>query len=264
MAEQTQLAIAAPQEIAQTAAAMVDTINPEQALEQAERVAKALKSFLDRKPKAVVFNGKRYPEADDWQFVGAFFKHTAAVRTTKELKDEEGNVYGYHAIADVFSGSQIVSAAEAMCTRMEKNWAAKPDFQLMSMAQTRACAKALRNVFAWVMVLAGLAPTPAEEMTGEETEGGGNQWVKAPKRIPHVDVATAVAKPAAPPPDSGVPHDGDRTITEKQQKRLFAIAKASGKTNEELREILGGAGYEHSNEIRMADYDAIVAAVEAK
>jgi len=43
-----------------------------------------------------------------------------------------------------------------------------PLFQLRSMAQTRACAKALRNVFAWVVVLAGYKPTVAEELTGEE------------------------------------------------------------------------------------------------
>ena len=39
-----------------------------------------------------------------------------------------------------------------------------PLFQLRSMSQTRACAKALRNVLAWVVVLAGYRPTPAEEL----------------------------------------------------------------------------------------------------
>lgn len=41
-----------------------------------------------------------------------------------------------------------------------------PQFQLRSMAQTRAGAKALRNALAWVVVLAGYRPTPAEEMDG--------------------------------------------------------------------------------------------------
>ena len=41
-----------------------------------------------------------------------------------------------------------------------------PLFQLASMAQTRANAKALRNVLSWVVVLAGYKPTPAEEMDG--------------------------------------------------------------------------------------------------
>lgn len=40
-----------------------------------------------------------------------------------------------------------------------------PLFQLRSMAQTRACAKALRNVLAWVVVLAGYSPTNAEEIS---------------------------------------------------------------------------------------------------
>jgi len=39
-----------------------------------------------------------------------------------------------------------------------------PLFQLRSMAQTRACAKAFRNVLAWVVVMAGYKPTPAEEL----------------------------------------------------------------------------------------------------
>jgi hypothetical protein len=43
---------------------------------------------------------------------------------------------------------------------------AVPLFQLASMSQTRACAKALRNVLSWVAVLAGYRPTPAEEMDG--------------------------------------------------------------------------------------------------
>lgn len=41
---------------------------------------------------------------------------------------------------------------------------AVPQFQLRSMAQTRAGAKALRNALGWVVVLAGYKPTPAEEL----------------------------------------------------------------------------------------------------
>jgi hypothetical protein len=41
-----------------------------------------------------------------------------------------------------------------------------PLFQLASMAQTRAAAKALRNVLSWVAVLGGYGTTPAEELDG--------------------------------------------------------------------------------------------------
>ncbi len=43
---------------------------------------------------------------------------------------------------------------------------AVPSFQLRSMAQTRAIAKAHSNIFRWVVTLAGYKATPAEEMDG--------------------------------------------------------------------------------------------------
>lgn len=43
-----------------------------------------------------------------------------------------------------------------------------PLFQLKSMAQTRANSKALKNRFAWIVVLAGYSATPAEEMTTDD------------------------------------------------------------------------------------------------
>ena len=38
------------------------------------------------------------------------------------------------------------------------------EFQIASMAQTRAVSKAFRLALSWVMTLAGYEPTPAEEM----------------------------------------------------------------------------------------------------
>ena len=58
-------------------------------------------------------------------------------------------------------------------------------FQLRSMAQTRACSKCLRNVLAWVVVLAGYRPTPAEEMDGvfqQRTQSQGKPTVTPPQR----------------------------------------------------------------------------------
>ena len=57
-----------------------------------------------------------------------------------------------------------MGAAEAECNSVEANWRNKPDFQIRSMAQTRAMAKALRSKYGFVAVLAGAEATPAEEM----------------------------------------------------------------------------------------------------
>jgi hypothetical protein len=66
------------------------------------------------------------------------------------------------AVAIAADGREL-SAAESMCLSDEPNWKDKPLFMLRSMAQTRAAAKALRNVLAWVGVLAGYRPTALDE-----------------------------------------------------------------------------------------------------
>jgi hypothetical protein len=210
---------------------------PKLVLERAEKVAKALKKFLDRKDAKdqVSFNGRRYPKAEDWQLVGAFFGHTARIRSTTELRDEDGNVSGYVAAAEVVNPSgQIVSAAEAACMRDEPNWSRKPDFQLRSMAQTRSCAKSLRNVFAFVMVLAGLAPTPAEEMTEEN----GNGIVEAPRR------------------KSVISADG-QVIIPGQQKYLENLATEYGRSADEVTKILGRHGFGSLSQITQKAFPAI-------
>jgi hypothetical protein len=82
-------------------------------------------------------------------------------------------------VAVVYNKDGIkIGSAEASCLRSEPNWAIKPEFQLKSMAQTRAGAKALRNLYGWVAVLAGVKPTPVEEITDEPFNG--NEFSKPP------------------------------------------------------------------------------------
>jgi hypothetical protein len=71
-----------------------------------------------------------------------------------------------------------------------------PLFQLASMAQTRACAKALRNVLAWVVVLAGYKPTPAEEI---DTEPRRAAQPAGESSFAEDDALSVPAEPEAPP-----------------------------------------------------------------
>lgn len=168
------------------------TRDPKVVLAEAQSAAKALKTVLDAKPKKVMMNGEQYLEFEDWQTVGKFYGVTVKVASTTYV--EFGGVKGFESRAEVLDKTGLsISAAESMCLNDEPKWSTRakyewksingqrvkeqvgeeavPMFQLRSMAQTRACAKALRNVLAWVVVLAGYKPTPAEEMTGNE--GGG-------------------------------------------------------------------------------------------
>lgn len=138
--------------------------DPEKQVEQATIAAKALMSVVSKKHKPVQFNGEQYLEFEDWQTIAQFYNHTVGIDWTKPI-EEAGKIIGFEAKALLFNRDGIVvGGAEAACMTDEPNWAKKPKFQLRSMAQTRAMAKALRSRFGFVAVLAGFKPTPAEEM----------------------------------------------------------------------------------------------------
>lgn len=144
--------------------------DPQVVVDEARRAAKALKDVIDSKERKVMINGKRYLEFDDWQLLGAFYGVTAKVTETKEIKDDKGKNIGFLAKAVAVKDGGEIAAAEAECLSYENNWKYKAfnqRFMIRSMAQTRACSKALRNCLAWIVVLAGYASTPAEEMNGE-------------------------------------------------------------------------------------------------
>jgi hypothetical protein len=117
---------------------------------------------------------------DGWTMVGAMVGvFPVTVRTWEIGKDE-----GYGANVEARSlGGQVVGAADAIVMRDEEvggkqKWLEAPTFQVVSMAQTRAGGKALRQPLGWIMRLAGYEATPAEEMDeaaaarGETVSGG--------------------------------------------------------------------------------------------
>lgn len=195
---------------------------PQAILVEAQKAAQALNDVISKKSKPVRFNGEQYLEFEDWQTVARFYG--VAVKVTETKPVDFGNAHGFEARAvaiHVESGREI-SAADSMCLSDERNWSNKPLFQLRSMAQTRACAKALRNIFAWVVVLAGYKPTPAEEMAEtpnvQSFPDGG--YVK-PQRV------------AAP-----VQTNSSSLISDPQRKRIFALCTEYGVTHEELKKFL--------------------------
>jgi len=138
-------------------------------LADAEKAAMILQQVVAGKPQPVMLNGEPYLEFEDWQTLGRFYRVTTEVEWARYT--ELDGAKGFEARAVVRSASgQVLSAAESLCTNDEERWQDKPLYQLKSMAQTRACVKALRNLLAWVVVLAGYKPTPAEEMIAAKQE----------------------------------------------------------------------------------------------
>jgi len=248
--------------------------DPEQALVEAELVAKA---FARRAAGLNLFKqigDSRHLKIEGWQMLAMMYRVTAGVVETTFV--EVGQYSGYEATAEalLIRGSDLppqrISTAQAMCLNDEERWDVRPEYQwqviggknvkkqvsevavplqqLRSMAQTRACSKVLSNLLKFVAVMAGYAGTPAEEMTGSET---GDR-----------------PAPAAQPQRT---QNGSGLASDKQIGRLWAIANAEGKTDEAVGVILEAFGYSTKDGIRPAadgikrtDYDAIVAKVMQK
>jgi len=102
-------------------------------------------------------------------------------------REERENGYCYIAEAVLQYGGREYRAY-GLCASTEPNWANKPEFQLMSMAQTRAAGKVLRLLLGWIVTLAGYEPTPAEEMVIEDpapdrgNAGGAQQQAQSQRQ----------------------------------------------------------------------------------
>lgn len=196
---------------------------PQAILAEAQKAAQALKDVISRKAKPVRFNGEQYLEFEDWQTVARFYGVAVKVVETKPVDFGDARGFEARAVAIHFESGREISAADSMCLNDERNWNNKPLFQVRSMAQTRACAKALRNIFAWVVVLAGYKPTPAEEMA--ETPSA--------HFTPEPEGYARPQKVAAP-----VQANSSSLITDQQRKRIFALCTEYGVTHESLKKFL--------------------------
>lgn len=147
----------------------VEVLDPERVLGEAQKAAQALTRVITSKPKKVMIRGEQYLEFEDWMTVGRFYSLTVRIDWSRPIN---GEIPGWEARATVLSREgREISSAEAMCLDDEENWKNRPTFMLRSMAQTRASAKAFRNVLGFVPVLAGFKATPAEEMDGVKEKG---------------------------------------------------------------------------------------------
>jgi len=140
---------------------------PKAVIKVAVEQARELKKIVQASKLAIRIRQSDHLKFEAWQTLGAFSGITSGVEWTKPLYDKEGNLIGFEARAVAWKNGEQISAAEAQCTKEEGNWKDRELWQIRSMAQTRACAKALRNVLSWIVVLAGYSPTPAEEMNHE-------------------------------------------------------------------------------------------------
>lgn len=215
------------------------TASPAKTIRDGQRVAKVLVDIVTQNKWSVKIGNNDYLQFEAWQTIAQFYGFAVSTSEVPEPV-KFGEVEGFQAKATVIDKRTglVVGGATALCMNDESNWSKKPLFQLSSMAQTRAGSKALRNMFSWVVVLAGYKPTPAEEMQGEDVKK------ELPKENREQEVPLATEKQVNLLKDfveQGRIEDKDfAKLTIKEASDLIA---AGFKTKPKIIEGVAGEGY---------------------
>lgn len=165
-----------PAELAPVAAAppasLFRTDDPVEVLKKAKAVADALAPVIKEAGLIASIQGKDYLKVEAWQTLGQQVGVTPVVVSTKRLTDPEE---GWEARCEARTlDGRTIGAADSMCLRNEERWKESDDFEIRSMAQTRAMSRALASVLRFIPTLAGMAGTPAEEMDRVRSQGGSS------------------------------------------------------------------------------------------
>lgn len=163
------------------------TDDPVEVVQQASRVADALKGVITSRKLATSIQGRDHVRVEGWTTLGSmlgvvpvvewsrpvasterrFIRREKVDRAWKQV-ERKGSDWEARVTARTLDG-RVIGAAEATCSREEQTWAERDDYALRSMAQTRATSKALRGPLGFVVTLAGYDATPAEEMPHDTT-----------------------------------------------------------------------------------------------
>lgn len=161
---------------------------------------------------------KQFKKKSAWRKLATAY--CISTKIVAERRDEiSSGAFVYHFTVRAEAGNGRYAEGVGSCSSDEKGLA-KTEHNTRSIAETRATNRAISN-------LIGAGEVSAEEMTEESNPENTNSH-------------------------------GDKGITEKQRKRLFAIAQANKVPNEEVKKIiLETYGKESTEDLSKAEYEEI-------
>jgi hypothetical protein len=195
-------------EAPQAPATLFGTDDPSEVVARATAAAKPLAEVVNKQHLYATIQGRKHVLVEGWCLLGSMlgvFPVTVWTRKTES---------GWEARCEARTrAGEVVGAAEASCDRTERTWATRDDYALRSMAQTRATSKALRQPLGFVIVLAGYAGTPAEEMPRDEPTLERGEVIVDPEGKPFPDQREPNPTQFVPPPGA----TGDPNLASKAQ-----------------------------------------------
>ncbi len=164
--------------------------DPAKQLEEAMARAAILVQVVKDQGLAKNLGGDRpHVSVEGWTFLASQFGLIPDVEWTRPLPD------GWEARVALrrMSDGVAISHAESECRSAESNWKDSDSYAVRSMATTRAVSKVCRIALSSVMVMAGFAATPSEEMSGGGFSGSGSSVdTPASPDDPHCPACLAV------------------------------------------------------------------------
>lgn len=136
-----------------------------------ETFAKELKKFIVTQGLYTNIQGKNYVNVEGWEFAGA---STGILPVMQDLVNESTDKeIKYRATVDLVrvKDGSVVGRGFAVCSNRESKRSNADEYVISSMAQTRAIGKAYRNLFGFLMKMAGYEPTPTEDMVADAQSG---------------------------------------------------------------------------------------------
>lgn len=162
------------------------------------KAAESLIKYMAEKCEGPAFisniQGRKYPRVEWWTTVGAAAGLFPREVSSKRIDLGDDSI-AYEAVVEIWRGDQMVGRASAICSTNERTWGNRDEYAVKSMAATRATGKAYRIGLSFLAVLAGLQPTPAEEVPEDgfkddkprAIQGAPRRSAPKPKPAPNAD-----------------------------------------------------------------------------
>lgn len=202
--------------------------DPAETFKEAEQLVQLMSQRCDNERFISRISGKAYPRVEWWSTIGASLGLFPRVVYSKRLERENDEIV-YESRVEVVhhNGTSIViSVGEAICSNRENRWRTADEYAIKSMSITRATGKAYRIPLSFLAVMAGLEPTPSEEMPLDHGWNQGGE--KVFPDIPQQGISDEDTIRRAPM---------EHPATPKQRHRISEILQDERVTDEERNHV---------------------------